>query len=499
MKIFLLKSRFFKLFFLLINLIFASGVYSQTVTTDLLDYSPGSTAIITGAGFQAGETVTLLVEHVGEEPVGTDPQYHQPWTVVADSLGSFTSSWYVPTVAQGDALGATLLLTADGNTSLLHAEWTFTDAQQILSSIAAGAQTGSLTSGTAGSVSFLMTAGLVNNGGKPKVTYSVTSGLPIGATAPSVVSPNGSSDATLTVTTTVATPTGSYTLTISGSDDNNPVNTRTTTATLVVGGKITPTVTPIVGSYVYNGSPQGPNSATNTGTGTSYTYSYVGVSPTTYPQSSIQPTNAGNYTVTATVGANGNYNSASSLATAFSISKATPTATLAVNNSPLTYDGTGKSASVSISSSSVPGSVNSIFTGGVATQTNASTYAVTANFIPTDSANYNSLTGLSAGNFVISKATPTATLAVNNSPVTYDGTGKSATVSISSSSVPGSVNSILTGGVATQTNASTYAVTASFIPTDSANYNSLTGLSAGNFVINKAVAISNSKRIHRNI
>ena len=128
MKIFLLKSRFFKLFFLLINLIFASGVYSQTVTTDLLDYSPGSTAIITGAGFQAGETVTLLVEHVGEEPVGTDPQYHQPWTVVADSLGSFTSSWYVPTVAQGDALDATLLLTADGNTSLLHAEWTFTDA-----------------------------------------------------------------------------------------------------------------------------------------------------------------------------------------------------------------------------------------------------------------------------------------------------------------------------------------------------------------------------------
>ena len=74
--------------------------------------------------------------------------------------------------------------------------------------------------------------------------------------------------------------------------------------------------------------------------------------------------------------------------------------------------------------SSVPGTASNILTGGSATQTNADTYAVTADFVPTDLANYNTLTGLPAGNFVINKATPTATLAVNNSPVTYDGSAK---------------------------------------------------------------------------
>ncbi|MFE3867087.1 MBG domain-containing protein [Flavobacterium sp. LS2P90] len=129
MKTFLPKSGLLTLVFLITNLFFASVAFGQaTVSTDLLDYPPGSTAIITGSGFQAGETVILLVEHVGEEPMGTDPQYHQPWIVVANSIGNIATSWYVPTVEEGDALGATFLLTADGMTSLLHAEATFTDA-----------------------------------------------------------------------------------------------------------------------------------------------------------------------------------------------------------------------------------------------------------------------------------------------------------------------------------------------------------------------------------
>jgi hypothetical protein len=46
--------------------------------------------------------------------------------------------------------------------------------------------------------------------------------------------------------------------------------------------------------------------------------------------------------------------------------------------------------------------------------------------------------------FVIGKATPTATL--SNSPQTYTGSGQATTVTISSSSVPGAVSNILTGG-----------------------------------------------------
>lgn len=100
-----------------------------TIATDSADYHPGSTAIITGSGFQAGEDVVVLVEHYGGDALGTDPQYHQPWTVTADTEGNFTTSWLVP--SDGDALGATFLLTADGQVSGIHAEAIFTDASSV--------------------------------------------------------------------------------------------------------------------------------------------------------------------------------------------------------------------------------------------------------------------------------------------------------------------------------------------------------------------------------
>jgi hypothetical protein len=81
----------------------------------------------------------------------------------------------------------------------------------------------------------------------------------------------------------------------------------------------TPTVTPIIGSYFYTGSPQGPTTATNSGTGTTYTFSYTGVSPTVYATSATPPTNVGNYTVTATVAVSGIFISASNAPTAFTI------------------------------------------------------------------------------------------------------------------------------------------------------------------------------------
>jgi len=77
----------------------------------------------------------------------------------------------------------------------------------------------------------------------------------------------------------------------------------------------------------------------------------------------------------------------------------------------------------------------------------------------------------------------TLTLSVTNSPVTYNGAPRAATVT---GSVPGTVSNILTGGAPTQINSGTYAVTANFVPNDTTNYNSLTGASAGNFVINQA-------------
>src|SRR5436190_12587827 len=63
------------------------------VITDKSDYLPGSTANITGLGFQPGETVALQVLHADGRP--SDGEDHEPWPVVADESGAFQSTWHV--------------------------------------------------------------------------------------------------------------------------------------------------------------------------------------------------------------------------------------------------------------------------------------------------------------------------------------------------------------------------------------------------------------------
>ena len=61
------------------------------VVTDQADYAPGSTAHIRGQEFQAGETVSLQVLHADGTPAtGAD---HEPWSVTADLLGGFQTTW----------------------------------------------------------------------------------------------------------------------------------------------------------------------------------------------------------------------------------------------------------------------------------------------------------------------------------------------------------------------------------------------------------------------
>jgi hypothetical protein len=69
----------------------------------------------------------------------------------------------------------------------------------------------------------------------------------------------------------------------------------------------------------------------------------------------------------------------------------------------------------------------------------------------------NSLLALSAGNFVIGKRHQQLLWRYLIHHKTYTGSGQTATVTISASSVPERSN-ILTGGAATQTNAGTHAV-----------------------------------------
>ena len=173
--------------------------------------------------------------------------------------------------------------------------------------------------------------------------------------------------------------------------------------------------------------------------------------------------------------ASGNYAETLGLsAGSFVINPAPQTASL--TNSPVVYTGAAQTALVACS-----GGGAATLVSGTGTGTNVGSYPATVDCAA--SGNYAETLGLSAGSFVINKATPTATLAVTNSPVVYDGSPHAAAVDITVSSVPGSVSNILTGGAATQTNVGLYAVTADFVPTDTTNYNTVTGLSAGNFVI----------------
>src|SRR5207253_2011677 len=128
------------------------------------------------------------------------------------------------------------------------------------------------------------------------------------------------------------------------------------------------------------------------------------------------------------------------------VNKATPTATLDVTNSPVAYNGSGQAATVGIVSSSVPGTVANILTGGAATQTNVGTYAVTADFVPDDPTNYNTLTGLSAGNFVINTATTSTAVTSSQNPSVVGGSVSfTATVSSASGTPGGTVQFVIDG------------------------------------------------------
>ncbi len=87
---------------------------TPTVSTDLLDYAPGSTAIITASGFAPGTTVMFEVDHTSGEDSGAG---HTPWYVIDGGAGDLDgvangvirTTWYVN---PDDSLGATFLLTA---------------------------------------------------------------------------------------------------------------------------------------------------------------------------------------------------------------------------------------------------------------------------------------------------------------------------------------------------------------------------------------------------
>jgi hypothetical protein len=313
----------------------------------------------------------------------------------------------------------------------------------------------------------------------PSGTVSwATNGSGAFTTSPCTLSGSGGTATCSVSYTPSAVGTGTHQITATYGGDANFTGSNGDQDVTV--NQATPTLSVTNSPVTYNGSPQAAD-VTGSVAGT--------VSNVQYDGSSTEPADAGTYAVTADFTPdNANYASlADASAGDFIIDKATPT--LSVMNSPVTYDGTPQAADVV---GSVAGTVSNVLYAGFSTEpTDAGTYAVTADFAPTDSTNYESLTGASAGDFVIEKATPT--LSVTNSPVTYNGSPQAADVS---GSVAGTVSNVLYDGSSTEpTDAGTYAVTANFVPDETTNYESLIGASAGDFVIDQVtptLSVTNS-------
>ncbi|MGL2966865.1 YDG domain-containing protein [Flavobacterium sp. XGLA_31] len=144
-------------------------------------------------------------------------------------------------------------------------------------------------------------------------------------------------------------------------------------------------------TFTYNGTAQGPNTSSVTGSTGAIAYSYNGVSPTVYGPSATRPTNAGNYTVVATVAADTNYESAASASAGFTIAKADQTITLAATDTKTTNTTTytlalNASSGLAVSYSSSNTAVATV-SGNTVTIVGIGTTTITAN--QAGDANYN--------------------------------------------------------------------------------------------------------------
>lgn len=92
---------------------------NATITTDQLDYAPGTPVVITGTGWQPGETVTMAFH---EEPT---PHDESALTATADANGNFTNTDFTPEALHH---GVAFVLTAKGQSSNSTAQTSFTDA-----------------------------------------------------------------------------------------------------------------------------------------------------------------------------------------------------------------------------------------------------------------------------------------------------------------------------------------------------------------------------------
>jgi phosphotransferase system IIA component len=312
-----------------------------SVTTDALDYPPGTPVIISGRGFQPNEIVDLTFH---EDPHVDTDELHT-FTVQADASGNFTFDQYSPEEAD---LGITYILGAKGVTSGWTAQTAFHDG--VVNGVTVGTQTGTLLAGSAGSATYSITLTKMTGGASPDATLTI-GGLPGGATSsfsPNPVPMNGGGpfNSILTITTTAATPAGTTTFTVSNST-SGVTGTGTlkifSASTTALSSSLNPST---VGAGVAfsahltgsAGTPTGTVTFVDTTTSTTLA-SGISLNPGGNASTgSITTLTAGSHIITATYSGSTTYGVSSGTLTQV-VNAAVPT-TLAVSSASGTYGGT---------------------------------------------------------------------------------------------------------------------------------------------------------------
>ena len=146
-----------------------------------------------------------------------------------------------------------------------------------------------------------------------------TTSTETGSTGAITYSYSGTGSTTYGPSATLPSAPGTYTATATVAADANYNGATSAAYAFTINKKASAITVTGTTSYIYNGSGQGPTTSTETGSTGAITYSYTGTNGTTYGPSTTRPTAPGNYTVTATVAADANYNAATSAAYAFII------------------------------------------------------------------------------------------------------------------------------------------------------------------------------------
>ncbi len=270
-------------------------------------------------------------------------------------------------------------------------------------------------------------------------------------------------------TVPTATKAGTYTVYYRVTGDNNHNDVAAASVSVTIGrADITPAVSMV--GWTYGGKASSPSVSGNSGSGSvTYAYKAKGADDSSY--TATKPTNAGDYTVKATVAQTANYNSATATAN-FTIDKTDASVTAAPTAKTLTYSGTAQALvkSGSASGGKIMYQLNDgEWSTAIPTATNAGTYTV--HYRVDGDSNHNSVASQSV---TVTIAPKNVTITAKNATKVYGESDPTLTVTVTG--VVSGDTIVATASRADGNNVGSYTISAA-VDTNSSQY------TAGNYNI----------------